>query len=112
MDMGIIAAFKLGFTAIILRKILCNLEDRDTLREKAQGVPRGTKELDEGHDAYMCDVCEMVYEAWQQVLLEMVTLCLVNADILPRDIHAELIGNHRKLTSVNRSISGDALVVG
>lgn len=67
----------------------------------------GTRGLGEGQDPHLLDVNDLVFDAWISISVQTIARCLMEADILPRPMHAcpiaihvqlqlELIFQHRK----------------
>eukprot|EP00171_Calliarthron_tuberculosum_P003380 IDg3380t1 len=55
------------------------------------------KGLDEGYDPNMLDVCDLIFEAWEDVSERTLARCWLKADILPRSTSNKLIGIHGKV---------------
>ncbi|PXF44914.1 Tigger transposable element-derived protein 6 [Gracilariopsis chorda] len=109
MDMGVIATLKAKYKSKLLRKILSTVEDKKQLRQAAKNMKPGMKGLDEGHDLHMLDVTELLRSAWESVSSRTVARCWTKADILPRCMQADLVGEHGKRDRIDHA-AGDAEV--
>lgn len=75
MDMIVTAALKIRFKSLPLERISVVVEDRDGLREQFQAQQRGIRELHEGHDLHMLDICELFFKAWGNISEQALSRC-------------------------------------
>lgn len=101
MDMGIIAAVKVRYRHILLRRTADVLDTREELRELYKNRTSGTRGLSEGYQAHVLDALEILQDCWSEVTAETIAKCWLKARTLSPGISEEI----RQRYNLNASAS-------
>ena len=85
MDAGVIAMLKKNYRTRLLMEMLKLYDDREDLRQQANGMRAGTKELVEGFPPHLRDAMDILYEVWEEVKVEAVKNCWIKSQLIGRD---------------------------
>lgn len=103
MDLGIIAAWKVRYCWMLLRKIVLDIETRQQRRESNRALIAGMKGIDEGHDPHLLDVSKMVEESWSNVSQSTIARCWVKANVLPLPHACDITSSEGKMSNTQNS---------
>lgn len=96
MDMGMIAALKLHYRALLLNRVTSTIEHREEIRRSSTHLKAGMRGLDEGYDPHMLYVTELVNQAWTKITARTIAWCWIKAKSLPTDMEEGIILKYGK----------------
>eukprot|EP00178_Gracilaria_changii_P027519 TRINITY_DN8851_c0_g1_i1.p1 TRINITY_DN8851_c0_g1~~TRINITY_DN8851_c0_g1_i1.p1 ORF type:complete len:175 (-),score=19.80 TRINITY_DN8851_c0_g1_i1:3536-4060(-) len=103
MDLGLVAAWKVRYCGLLLRKIVLDIEMRQQRRESNRALIAGMKEMNERHDLHLLDVSKMVEGSWSNASQSTIARCWVKANLLPLPHACNITSSEGKMSTSQNS---------